>query len=99
MQKEQKESPRGKSNGQSKKYIPTDNSAAIQRQRLLVAMKAEKSGITTLFARKALDILHPGGRILELRKAGHRIITQWTTEETEAGSLHRVARYVYLGRG
>ena len=78
--------------------MPNSDTAA-QRRRLLDAMKASQGGITTLFARTKLDIMHPGGRILELRQAGHKIITHWTDEETETGSFHRVARYVYLGKG
>lgn len=74
-------------------------SASSQRQRIIPALlKAGAQGLTTIQMRKPpLDILHPPARILELRKLGYRIDTMWTWAETEAGQLHRVARYVLLG--
>jgi hypothetical protein len=50
--------------------------------------------ITTLYARRELDVMHPGGRIMELRRNGHRIDTVWTEEATDCGKVHRVALYV-----
>lgn len=71
-------------------------SATAQQSRLLRALRTAKGGMTTLEARRKLDILHPAGRVKELREYGHRIITHWTTEVTDYGEEHRVARYVLL---
>ncbi|NGZ29554.1 MAG: transcriptional regulator [Magnetococcales bacterium] len=48
--------------------------------------------VTTLELRK-LGIMHPGGRVRELRKRGFPIATAWIKETDGAGILHRVARY------
>lgn len=64
-----------------------------QQKRLLAAL--QKNPMTTLQARHELDVLHPAGRVQELREQGLNIITHWTTEETAKGK-HRVARYVLL---
>ncbi|MBH9552872.1 helix-turn-helix domain-containing protein [Inhella sp. 4Y17] len=50
--------------------------------------------ISTLEARTLLDILHPAGRVKELRDEGHNILTLWTDAPTEAGELHRVGVYL-----
>ena len=75
----------------------TTNSAQAQQLRLLAHLHAYGS-ITTIYARKHLDIMHPAGRIRGLRKEGHKIETHWVTELSEAGRLHRVARYVVASR-
>ena len=64
---------------------------AAQRARLLSAL--QRRPITTLEARRELDVLHPAARIMELRKQGHRIERCWTFDVTERGRPHRVARY------
>lgn len=66
---------------------------ASQRQRLLAWLLTNP--ITTLQARKELDIMHPSQRILELKALGHNIVTHWTTDSTGKGK-HRVACYVLL---
>lgn len=68
------------------------DSATDQRSRLLVALK--EFTVTTLDARRYLDILHPGGRIMELRKRGWPVEMVWTREPTECGKLHRVGLYL-----
>lgn len=67
-------------------------SSESQRMRLLAALR--NRSLTTLDARRELDVLHPAMRILELRRKGHDIRTVWTTQATDAGIKHRVARYV-----
>lgn len=69
------------------------NSVEAQRQRLLEHIRCHGS-INTIEARRDLDIMHPGGRVLELRKKGEPIQTIWTSAVTEAGKTHRVGRYV-----
>lgn len=71
-----------------------DNSASSQRARI-VAYLQEHCTITTLEARRDLDVMHPAGRIDELRKEGYEIDTVWTNDTTEQGKQHRVARYVW----
>lgn len=72
------------------------NSAEAQRQRILDALR--HGPLTTLRARQALDVMHPAARVMELRIAGHQVITTWALEPTDCGRLHRVARYVLLGQ-
>lgn len=68
------------------------NTAAAQRQRILRALRA--GPVSTIYARRNLDILHPAGRVRELRLIGHRIKTAWTHETTDCGKVHRVGLYV-----
>jgi len=70
-----------------------DNSAHSQRSRLLEAFET-RSSITTIEARRDLDILMPAPRVFELRARGYDIETIWTHDQTECGRKHRVARYV-----
>lgn len=72
-------------------FIGTD--AATQRDLLLAALRMGFA-ISTLEARTLLDILHPAGRVKELRDEGHNILTLWTDAPTEAGELHRVGVYL-----
>lgn len=60
---------------------------------IILAYLQANHSISTIEARRDLDILSPAPRIKELREDGHRIETHWSTEETELGT-HRVARYV-----
>lgn len=74
-----------------------DNSTSAQRRRLLEAMS--RHPVSTIEARRDLDILHPAGRVKELRDwEGHQIDTVWSHEPTDCGKLHRVARYVLVKR-
>lgn len=77
--------------------MKSHQSIAQQRELLLTYLLAHHR-ITTLEARTKLDILHPAGRILELRKDGKNIVTHWTTVETPLGK-HRIAEYVLLSGG
>ena len=70
-----------------------DNSAHTQRLLMLAAFKVNPS-ITTIEARRDLDILMPAARVFELRAMGYDIETIWTQGITERGRKHRVARYV-----
>jgi hypothetical protein len=69
-----------------------DNSAHSQRMRLL--QKLRESSLTTIEARRDLDILMPAARVFELRAIGHDIATVWTDAVTDCGGTHRIARYV-----
>lgn len=67
-----------------------------QCDRLLAALRLFP--LTTFEAMRKLDVYHVPARVLQLRKAGHRIVTLWQTVVTEAGAKHRVGLYV-LHRG
>lgn len=69
-----------------------DLSADAQRARLLDRLRI--GPVSTLEARRELEILCPAARVLELRRMGNDIATVWTREETEGGVPHRVALYV-----
>jgi len=71
------------------------NSLASQRQRLLNYLKQNRS-ITTLEARHILDIMHPSGRIKELKESGYNIVTNWRVDTTPEGKDHRVAEYILV---
>lgn len=68
-----------------------DNSAHSQRARLVAAL--ELRSVTTIEARRDLDILMPAARVFELRARGYDIKTLWVDDLTECGRKHRVARY------
>lgn len=72
------------------------NSTQSQRARLLDVLSTGNS-ISTIEARRNLDILAPAPRIKELKNKGHNIIKHMVSEPTDCGKLHRVARY-YLFR-
>jgi len=52
--------------------------------------------LSTFEGSRYLDVYHLPARIMELRNAGHNIITHWTMVETEAGKLHRVGNYMLV---
>lgn len=70
------------------------DSRESQRIRLLHALRLFP--ISTLEARKHLDIMHPAGRVQELRESGHEIATLWTCEQTDAGRVHRIGAYALV---
>lgn len=82
--------------GSGRRKAQHGNSSSEQRTRVLRALA--DGPITTLYARRDLDVMHPGGRIMELRRDGHRIDTVWTEEATDCGKVHRVALYVLRSR-
>ena len=72
------------------------NDANTQAKRLLIALKVLGS-ITTLEARKGLDILAPAARIFDLRyRDGQRIALTWERTFTDAGVKHRIGRYTLM---
>jgi hypothetical protein len=82
-------------NPQTTKRKPkfTDNSAQNQRLKILDWL-FERTCITTAQARERLDIMHPAGRIKELKLAGYLIATVWDSWTSEHNIKHRIARYV-----
>ena len=74
-----------------------DNSAHSQRMRFLAEIEVRQS-LTTIEARRDLDILMPAARVFELRDMGYDIVTVWTQGETEGGRKHRIAQYILRGQ-
>lgn len=68
-------------------------------QRVRLLERLQSSSITTLQARKELDIMHPAARIQELRELDHNIITHRKTVHTDQGKHIKVAEYVLLAGG
>ncbi|QND83419.1 Helix-turn-helix domain-containing protein [Chromobacterium vaccinii] len=73
----------------------SDTSVEAQCFRLLNALKI--GPVTTFEARTRLNILHPAGRIADLRGAGNSIGTERVTITDENGHKHSgIARYTLL---
>lgn len=64
-------------------YLPLEASLKAQRNRLLKALQA--GPINTIEAREFLDIMHPAGRIKELRDLGFNIKSIPTVVEQNGG--------------
>ena len=67
------------------------DSKAGQRLRLLAALQT--GPVSTIEAREALALLHPAGRVMELRRAGYPIGMVWRIEVDGCGQSHRVGVY------
>ena len=65
-------------------------STATQRQRDRLLEWLQHAPISTLEARKELDIMHPAARIQELRERGY-IITTFRTYANTISATHRVS--------
>ncbi|MDF1817654.1 MAG: helix-turn-helix domain-containing protein [Immundisolibacteraceae bacterium] len=93
--KSKEDTPRQESSPQSENA--NGNAAHQQRTRILAALtEAGAQGRTTIDMREQLDIMHPSGRIMELREMGYRIETVWTVTRNAQGCQHRCARYVLI---
>ena len=71
------------------------NNAHAQRQRIADYLAAHGRA-TTLELRSKLDVLHPAGRIEELRRRDWQIQTIPEGHPTDCGKLHRVGVYVLI---
>ncbi|MEJ1372592.1 MAG: helix-turn-helix domain-containing protein [Candidatus Sedimenticola sp. (ex Thyasira tokunagai)] len=77
--------------------VSTDNSSAVQRQKLHRELQNRPGGMTTDQIRYELDILMPAARVHELRWGENlNIVTEWQRVETKPGRWHTLARYVLL---
>ena len=74
-----------------------ENNVRAQRLRIIEWFKRNKS-LTTHQDREILGVIHPAGRIMELRQRGYDIMTHWTWEANAQGRTHRVAKYVLMKR-
>jgi hypothetical protein len=73
------------------------NSAQEQRTRLLDSLR--QRSISTIEARRELDIMHPAARIMELRRDGYQIEKITVDERSDCDQLHKVARYILIPTG
>ena len=88
--------PKAASNNPDSHYA--DLSAEAQRKRLIDALRC--GPITTIEARRNLDILMPAARIHELKhEHGYDIQTFRIRQETDSGKLHSIAKYVLMVGG
>lgn len=72
-----------------------DMPSHVQRARILNALEqAGCRGMSTIELREQENIMHPSGRVKELREMGYPIITDWTTSLNAQGNPHRCARYI-----
>ena len=70
-------------------------SSAPQCARLLEALQTMEH-VSTFEGSRFLDCYDVRARCMELRNAGHRILTVWRHILTEAGTKHRVGVYVLV---
>ncbi len=75
---------------------PTATDTNNQRL-IIIAYLLQNNSLTTLQARKDLDVMHPAARVQELRAQGHNIVTHWTIADN-GKARHRVASYVLLAQ-
>ena len=73
----------------------TDTSAPAQRARFLERL-LEAGRVDTFTAREELNIAHPGGRVLELRKLGYPIKTDRQTITDAHGFKHSGVAVYYM---
>ncbi len=64
------------------------------QQFALLSWMKQKKRLTTLIARETLGVMHPAGRIRELRLKGHNIQLHWLYETDVTGTKHLVGEYV-----
>ncbi|MEO6278526.1 helix-turn-helix domain-containing protein [Roseateles sp.] len=68
------------------------DTSATGAARLLDAMQT-LAHVTTFEASRYLDLYDPRARKLNLVQQGHRVLTTWSTVQTESGERHRVGVY------
>lgn len=88
--------PHQEASQQSHSNNTTKTSFTAQRQRLLEALR--HGPVTTIQARDELNVMHPAGRVNELRDQGHTIITEMQWLVDAAGRKHKAGKY-FLIRG
>jgi len=80
--------------GNPKTKTHYNNSAASQRARILDHF-SKCPRLSTIQARDEYGILHPCGRVMELRRSGYRIDTTWIKAPDANGVFHRIGQYVF----
>jgi hypothetical protein len=72
-------------------------SSFSQRQLIRKYFQGLCTQLTVQEGRELLGIMHPSGRIHELRRQGYKIALHWVTELDSLGREHRNGLYVYMG--
>lgn len=70
---------------------PSAKAKAAQRRLLLDALR--KGPVSSVYAREGLGILHPAGRVFELRRRGVKVQTLIGTALDAQGRPHKSAVY------
>ncbi|CZI81429.1 TPA: hypothetical protein JBA76_15815 [Legionella pneumophila subsp. pneumophila] len=83
--------------GSLKKELSYSNSLLTQRKKILKHFKNIPT-LSTFEARNKYGIPHPSGRMMELRKQGYQIETNWTYQSDNNGVVHRIGLYIYHGK-
>jgi len=78
-------------------FDPSESVKARQRASLLAALRV--GPLTTLEAREVLGVMHPAGRVLELRRLGYAIVTLRRKVVDADGRAHQSAAYVLRDGG
>lgn len=86
------------SKGISKTCNRYDNSSSTQRAMILRYFSGENNGLTVGYARNNLGIMYLPARIMELRKRGYHIVTNWIIEHDRFGVKHRNGLYSFHGK-
>lgn len=73
--------------------------ACKARQRSTLLAHLHKGPVSTVRAREELGIGHPAGRVHELRRQGHAIVTRRACVADSQGREHVVASYVLEAGG
>ena len=77
-------------------FEPGEATLANQRARLLGHLQAHGE-ITTLACREDYRVMSPAARIMELRRAGHTIVTESCVAYDFVGVPHRSGTYILVG--
>jgi hypothetical protein len=72
------------------------HSTSVEAQRARLLARLRTGALDTFTARRELHVMHPGGRIKELRAAGHPIRTERVTLTDEDGITHNGVALYYL---
>lgn len=78
-------------------FDPSESVKARQRTALLAALR--DGPVSTVHAREVLGVMHPAGRVLELRRSGHAIVTLRRKVVDADGRAHASASYVLRDGG
>ena len=92
-----KNRPTPKSQPVKRKGQFINNSLEAQRARLIDLLKIAPRTTTEL--RDRYSIMHPAGRIKELRKLGYDIRLEWIEQYDASGVPHRAGRYRLIVEG
>ena len=87
----------GKLGDENKMMRRNDNTKINQRARILAWFDQSSPRLSTIDSRERLGIMSLAPRIMELRRQGHKITTEWVTQRDVTGTTHRNGIYVYGG--